>query len=37
MATVFTLNTGEAVLQVAAIEMKLYHLLDIGPPEAVLS
>jgi hypothetical protein len=34
MAAVFTFHTGKAVLQVAAIEITIDHLLDIGPPEA---
>ena len=36
MAAVFTFHTGKAVIQVAAIEIAIDHLLDIGPPEAVL-
>ena len=36
MATVFTFHTGKAVMQVTAIEIAIDHLLDIGPPEAVL-
>ena len=36
MATVFTLNAGEAFVQVAAIEIPVNHLLYISPPEAVL-
>ena len=30
------LHTGKAVVQIAAIEIAIDHLLDIGPPESVL-
>ena len=30
------LHTGKAVVQITAIEITIDHLLDIGPPEAVL-
>jgi hypothetical protein len=36
MVAVFTFHTGKAVVQIAAIEITIDHLLDIGPPEAVL-
>jgi len=36
VAKVFALHTGKVVAQVAAIEIKIDHLVDIGPPEAVL-
>ena len=36
MAAVFTLHTGKAVVQVAAIKITVNHLLDIWPPETVL-
>ncbi len=36
MAAVFAFHTGKAVMQIAAIEIAIDHLLDIGPPEAVL-
>ncbi len=36
MATVFTFHTGKAVMQIAAIEIAIDYLLDIGPPESVL-
>ena len=31
-----TLHAGESVVQVAAIEIPINHLLDIWPPESVL-
>jgi len=37
MATVFTLHAGEAVVQLAAIEIAADRLLDIGPPESALT
>jgi len=37
MAAVFTLHAGKAVVQVAAVEIAIDHLLDIGPPETVLT
>jgi len=37
MATVFTLHAGEAVVQLAAIEIAADRLLDIGPPESTLT
>lgn len=36
VAAIFTLHTGEAVVQIAAVEIAVNHLLDIGPPESVL-
>jgi hypothetical protein len=36
MAAVLAFHTGKAVVQVTAIEITIDHLLDIGPPEAVL-
>jgi len=36
VAAVFTFHTGKAVVQITAIEIAIDHLLDIGPPEAVL-
>jgi len=36
MAAVFTFHTGKPVVQITAIEITIDHLLDIGPPEAVL-
>jgi len=36
MAAAFTFHAGKAVVQIAAIEVAIDHLLDIGPPEAVL-
>ena len=36
MAAVFAFHTGKAVMQIAAIEIAIDHLLDIRPPEAVL-
>jgi ABC-2 type transport system permease protein len=37
MAAVFAFHTGEAVVQITAIEIAIDHLLDIGPPESILS
>jgi len=36
MAAVFAFHTGKPVVQITAIEITIDHLLDIGPPEAVL-
>ena len=36
MAAILAFNTGKAVVQIAAIEIAIDYLLDIGPPEAVL-
>jgi hypothetical protein len=36
MVAIPALHPGKAVVQVAAIEIAIDHLLDIGPPEAVL-
>ena len=36
MAAVFAFDTGKAVAQIAAIQITIDHLFDIGPPEAVL-
>jgi hypothetical protein len=37
VAAVFTLHKGKAVMKITAIEITIDRLLDIGPPEAVLS
>jgi hypothetical protein len=37
MAAIFTFHAGKAVVQITAIEIAVNHLLDIGPPESVLS
>ena len=37
MASIFTLHAGKAVVQITAVEITIDHLLDIGPPEAVLT
>jgi hypothetical protein len=37
VATVFAFHTGKVVVQIAAIERAIDYLLDIGPPEAVLT
>ena len=37
VAAIFAFHTGKAVVQITAIEITIDHLLDIGPPEAVLS
>jgi hypothetical protein len=36
MAAVFTFHAGKPVVQIAALEIAIDHLLDIGPPESVL-
>ena len=36
MAAVFAPHAGKAVVQITAVEITIDHLLDIGPPEAVL-
>ena len=36
MAAIFAFHTGKAVVQIAAIEIAVDHLLEIGPPESVL-
>ena len=36
MAAVFAFHAGKAVVQIATVEITIDHLLDIGPPEAVL-
>ncbi len=36
MAAVITFDPGKAVVRVAAIEIAIDHLLDIGSPESVL-
>jgi len=36
MAACFALNEGKAVVQVAAFQIPVNDLLDIGPPESVL-
>jgi hypothetical protein len=36
MAAVFAFDVGKPVFQIAAIEIAIYHLLDIWPPEAIL-
>ena len=37
MAAIFAFHTGKAVVQIAAIEITIDHLLDIGSPESVLT
>jgi len=37
MAAIFAFHAGKAVVQIAAIEIAIDHLLDIGPPESVLT
>jgi hypothetical protein len=36
MTAIFTFHTGKAVVQIAAIEIAVNDLLQIGPPESVL-
>ena len=37
MAAVFAFDTSKAVVQITTVEITIDHLLDIGPPEAVLT
>ena len=37
VAAVIAFHTGKAVVQIAAVEITVDHLFDIGPPEAVIS
>jgi hypothetical protein len=37
MAAVFAFHTGKTVVQIAAVEVAIDHLLDIWPPETVLT
>lgn len=37
MAAIFAFHTGKAVVQLTAVEITMDHLLDIGPPEALLT
>ena len=37
MAAVLAFHTGKAFVQIAAIEIAIDYLLDIGPPESVLT
>jgi hypothetical protein len=36
MVAVITFDIGKAVVRIAAVQIAIDHLLDIGPPEAVL-
>ena len=36
MTAVFAFYAGKAVVRVAAVQIPVDHLLDIGPPESVL-
>jgi len=36
VAAAFTFHTGKAVVWIAAIEITIDHLLNIGPPESIL-
>jgi hypothetical protein len=36
VAAVFAFHAGKAMMQISAIEIAIYHLLDIRPPEAIL-
>jgi hypothetical protein len=36
MAAVSTFHPGKTVVQIAAVEIAIDHLLDVGPPESVL-
>jgi len=36
MAAVMTFDTCKAVVRIAAVEIPMDHLFDIGPPETVL-
>jgi hypothetical protein len=37
MAAIFAFHQGKAVVQITPIEIAIDHLLDIRPPESVLS
>ena len=37
MAAIFAFHTGKSVMQIDASEIAIDHLLDIGPPESVLT
>jgi len=37
MAAVFAFHTGKAVVRIAAVEIAIDHLRDIGPSETVLT
>jgi hypothetical protein len=36
VATVFAFHTGKAVMQIAAVEIPVNDILQIGPPEVML-
>jgi hypothetical protein len=36
MAVVFAFHAGKAVVEMAAVEIAIDHLLDIGSPETIL-
>jgi len=36
VAAVFAFHTGKTMLQIAAIQITVDHLCDIGPPETIL-
>jgi hypothetical protein len=36
VTAIFAFHAGKAVAQIAAVEIPIDHLLDIGPPETVL-
>ena len=36
VAAVFTFHAGKAVVEIAAIEITIDHLRDIGSPESIL-
>jgi len=37
MVAIQALNTGKPIVEITAIEIAIDHLLDIGPPESVLT
>ena len=37
MAAIFTFHPCKAVVQIAAVEIAIDHMLDIWPPETVLT
>jgi len=37
MVAIFAFHAGKAVVQITAVEITIDHLLDIWPPEAVLT
>jgi hypothetical protein len=36
MAAIFAFHTGKTIVQVAAVEIAVNHLLNVGPPKSIL-